>query len=111
MLEAFLADSDVLDLMIDKLFKVLAGADMSKGFPKSDAFIFVQNYFVEHCGLPKLSEEQVDDFATSAKMHNEANTMKHLKEFITRILKHNLEIVQSEITASQVNPKTGLTAL
>ena len=57
MLEAFLNDGEVLDLMIDKLFKVLAGADMSKGFPKTDAFIFVQNYFIEHCQLPKLSEE------------------------------------------------------
>ena len=73
--------------------------------------VFVQNYFIEHCQLPKLSEEQIDDFATTAKMHNEANQMKHLKDFVTLILKHNLELVQTEITGSQVNPKTGLTAL
>lgn len=97
--------------MIDKLFKVLAGADMSKGFPKGDAFIFVSNYFVEYCDLPKLTEEQIDDFATQAKMHNEANTMKHLTDFITCILKYNLDMVQSEIEKSPMNAKTGLTAL
>jgi hypothetical protein len=61
--------------------------------------------------LPELTEDQIDEFAAAANMHNEANNIKQLKNFITSILKYNLDIVQKQIDGSAVNPKTGLTAL